>query len=404
MPLSTGREHLAIPGPSVMPDRVLRAMHRAAPNIYEGDLMEMTEAIYRDLNTIARNRGDVVMYLGNGHAVWEASLCNTLSRGDHILALVTGRFGQGWVAIAKALGIEVSVLDFGNTSSADATRVEAALREDKQHRIKAVITVQTDTATSISNSIPQIRRGMQAANHPALLMVDCIASFACEPFDMDAWGVDVMLTASQKGLMTPPGLAIAYLGEKVWDHHAAAGLNTPYWNWKPRAKPTFYAERFCGTAPTHHLFGLREALDMLLEEGMEAVWNRHRIQASAVWAAVEAWGHSSSGALVLNVPEPTDRSLAVTTVNTEPGLAPRLRTWCADQTGLTLGIGLNPVPTGAPVDSLFRIGHMGHLNFHSLLGTLSCIDAGLTALGATQEAGAGIQAATHVIVEANAGS
>jgi len=273
-------------------------------------------------------------------------------------------------------------------------QLEEALREDASHQYKAVITVQTDTSTSISNNIPNIRAAITAANHPALLMVDCIASFCCEPFDMDAWGVDVMLTASQKGLMTPPGLAIVYLGEKVWKHHEAADLNTPYWNWQPRAKPAFYAERFCGTAPTHHLFGLREALNMLFEEGMEGVWNRHRRQASAVWAAVEAW--SESGQLSLNVAAPEDRSTAVTTVRTAAGLAPKLRQWTEENTGLTLGIGLNPSPTGEPIDDIFRIGHMGHMNPHALLGTLACIDTALVALDIIDSA-VGVQAAVRDI-------
>jgi alanine-glyoxylate transaminase/serine-glyoxylate transaminase/serine-pyruvate transaminase len=382
-----------------MPDRVLQAMHRAAPNIYEGDLMGLTETIYRDLNRIARNSGHAVIYIGNGHASWEACLCNTLSRGDRILGLVTGRFGRGWIATAEALDIEVQVLDFGSTASVDPATVQATLEADKGHLIKAVITVQTDTSTSTSNDIAGIRQAMSATAHPALLMVDCIASFACEPFDMDAWGVDVMLTASQKGLMTPPGLGIVFIRDTVWPLHETADLKTPYWDWGPRARPAFYAARFCGTAPTHHLFGLREALDMLLEEGMENVWNRHRVQAEAVWAAVDAWG--AGGAMNLNVTLPSDRSLAVTTVNTEPGLAPRLRSWCELNTGLTLGIGLTPTPSGLPVNNIFRIGHMGHLNPHALLGTLGSIEAGLIALGVDAGSG-GTQAALQLIARTTA--
>jgi alanine-glyoxylate transaminase/serine-glyoxylate transaminase/serine-pyruvate transaminase len=197
--------------------------------------------------------------------------------------------------------------------------------------------------------------------------------------------------------MVPPGLALLFIRDTVWPLHAVAGLKSPYWNWEPRAKPTFYAARFCGTAPTHHLYGLREAIDMLQEEGMENVWERHRVQASAVWAAVEAWG--TAGALELNVPLVSDRSLAVTCINTMPGLAPRLRQWCEQNAGLTLGIGLNNQPTGEPRENVFRIGHMGHLNPHSLLGTLACIEAALKALGVTVS-DSGVDAAVSVIADA----
>lgn len=396
--LASGREHLAIPGPSVVPDRVLRAMHRAAPNIYEGQLVDMTTTLYRDLNLIAQNSGEALIYIGNGHAAWEASLVNMLSRDDHVLALVTGRFGQGWVDIAKGLGINVQVLDFGSEQSADPAKVAAALQADTSHQIKAVITVQTDTATSVCNDIPAIRQAMNSAGHPALLMVDCIASFACEPFDMDAWQVDVMITASQKGLMTPPGLAIVFIRDTVWPLYESASLKTPYWDWGPRAKPAFYAARFCGTAPTHHLFGLREALDILLEEDMVNVWHRHHVQAQAVWAAVEAW--SANGELQFNVPLVSDRSRVVTCVKTKPGFALLLRQWCEQETGTTLGIGLNLVPGEKTTDSVFRIGHMGHLNPHALLGTLACIETGLKALG-DKDPGTGVQAAMQVIAANN---
>lgn len=393
--LAHGRTHLAIPGPTVVPDRVLRAMHRAAPNIYEGHLIDVAQGIYRDLNLIANNSGEAIVYIGNGHAVWEASLVNTLSRGDTILALVTGRFGQGWVSTARGLGIDVQVLDFGSEKSADPDAVEVALRADTGHKIKAVITVQTDTATSVTNNIELIRQAMTATRHPALLMVDAIASFACEHLDMDAWDVDVMITACQKGLMTPPGLSIIFIRDSVWPLHASADLNTPYWDWEPRVKPAYFAARFCGTPPTHHLYGLREALDMLLEEGMDNAWLRHRAQAQGVWAAVQAWG--KHGAMWLNVPQEEHRSLVVTCVHTQSGLAQRLRQWCERETGVTLGVGLNPDSAEQPPDSMFRIGHMGHLNPHALLGTLACIQAGLRQLSDV-EIGDGVESATKALM------
>ncbi|ASJ70718.1 pyridoxal-phosphate-dependent aminotransferase family protein [Granulosicoccus antarcticus] len=211
MSLAFGRDHLAIPGPSVIPDRVLRAMHRSAPNIYAGPLVDLTAGLLSDLKKIARCEGHAVFYIGNGHAGWEASLCNTLSRGDRILALVTGRFGRGWVQMARGLGIEVETLEFAEAEPAGPTRLQAALQADTKHAFKAVITVQTDTSTSSTNDIPALRQAIDAAGHPALFMVDAIASFACEPMQMHDWSVDVLITASQKGMMTPPGLAIVFI-------------------------------------------------------------------------------------------------------------------------------------------------------------------------------------------------
>jgi len=386
MSLAYGRDHMAIPGPSVIPDRVLRAMHRSAPNIYAGPLVELTAGLLTDLKKIARCQGHALIYIGNGHAGWEASLCNTLSRGDRILALITGRFGLGWVQMARRLGIEVETIEFGITEPADPARVQAALEADTGHTFKAVITVQTDTSTSTTNNIPALRQAIDAANHPALFMVDSIASFGCEPMQMDTWGVDVLITASQKGLMTPPGLAIVFISEKVWPLHESAQLNTSYWDWKPRANPAAFPDHFSGTAPTHHLFGLREAVDMLLEEGMDHVWQRHRILATAIWAAVDAWG--TVGEMCCHVPVQQHRSTAVTAIDTAAGDASRLRDWCEQKMGVTLGVGLMPTPTATVVDNGFRIGHMGHLNPSMLFGTLGCIDAGLKAIDIPHGSGA----------------
>jgi len=222
--LARGRDHLAIPGPSVMPERVLRAMHRPAPNIYQGELVDITASIKADLNTLAGSSGEVGIYIGNGHAAWEASLCNTFSRGDKVLFLINGRFGMAWATIATALGLDVQVLNFGHERAIDVSGLEASLKEDKSHSIKAVLCVHTDTASSSSNDLAAVRSTLDAQKHPALFMVDSIASFACEEFYMDKLGVDVMISASQKGLMTPPGLALlfvilecayAYLSEHV---------------------------------------------------------------------------------------------------------------------------------------------------------------------------------------------
>ena len=394
MTLSRGRDLLAIPGPSIIPDRVLNAMHRAAPNIYEGDLIAMTESVLADLKRVARTDGKVALYIGNGHAAWEAALANVVAPGDRALFLVTGRFGLGWANTARQMGVEAETIDFGFADTVDAARVAERLAADRAHAIKAVFVVQTDTASSVLNDVRAVRAALDAAGHPALLAADCIASLACDRFEMDAWGVDVMVAGCQKGLMTPPGVAMTFHGPKA--EAARVRCPSPYWDWRPRTAPSYYYELFCGTAPTHHLFGLRAALDMILaEEGLAAVWKRHEVFARAIWAAVDAWG--TEGALRLNIADPAIRSNAVTTVRTEAGDGTRLRRWCAENAGLTLGIGLN-VP-GVDPDGVFRIGHMGHLNPPMVLGTLATIEAGLASLGIAHRPG-GVTAAAAIVADA----
>ncbi len=396
MTLSRGRDILAIPGPSIIPDRVLNAMHRAAPNIYEGELVEMSHGIIADLKRVARTEGKVAIYIGNGHAGWEAAISNLLAPGDKALAIVTGRFGLGWAATARQMGVDVEVMDFGFEAGIDAGRVTERLRADREHEIKMVLAVQTDTASSVLNDIPALRQAIDAAGHPALLAIDCIACLACDRFEMDAWGVDVMVAACQKGLMTPPGLAFTFHGARA--EAAKVRCPSPYWDWGPRTAPKAYYGLFCGTAPTHHLYGLRTALDMILnEEGLEAVWVRHGIFARAVWAAVDAWG--SRGGIRLNMADPALRSHAVTTIRTAPGDGVRIRRWCAEVAGVTLGIGLEVA--GIDPADIFRIGHMGHLNPPMLLGTLATIEASLRGLGIPHGTGA-IDAAAAVIAAGGA--
>ena len=393
MSLNHGRDLTAMPGPSMIPDRVLRAMHRAAPDIYGEPLIGMTATVMADLKRLAGTAGAVAVYIGNGHAVWEASVANLFTPGDRVLVLSTGRFGLSWAETARRMGIAVEVMNFGFRAAADPARLEARLRADREGvPLKAVLTVQTDTASGVRNDVAALRAAIDAAGHHALFAVDCIASLGCEPFEMDALGVDVMLAACQKGLMTPPGLAFTFHGARA--EAARIPCQSPYWDWGPRTAPEEYYQQFCGTAPTHHLFGLREALDMLLEEeGLGNAWRRHGVFARAIWAAVETWG----GALELNIADPRLRSHAVTTIRTAPGLATRLRAWCAEAAGLTLGVGL--CGPDQDRDSLFRIGHMGHLNPPTMLGALATIEAGLEALGAPRDAGA-LEAAARVIARA----
>ena len=392
MKLTFGRDHLAIPGPSTMPSRVLAAMQQAAPNIYAGPLVDLTEHTYQGLLRIAKSSGQLISYVGNGHAAWEASLSNTLSPGDEIIALVNGRFGGIWATVAEALGVKVTWIRSEGPSAIDTDALLSALHADGGHRVQAVLMVQTDTANSIVNSVEAVRNTMNEAEHPALLMVDAIASFACEPLRMDDWGVDVLVMACQKGLMTPPGLAFNIISDKVWPFHAKASLNTPYWDWKPRVSGELFPEKFGGTPPTHLLLALSEAVKMLEEEGIENTWARHRAHAECVWAAVDAW--SAGGYIRFNIDNKALRSTAVTSIVTQNEDAKRIQEWISDHTGVVLGVGL--LPEQGIDNSQFRIAHMGHLSPPMILGTLSCINSALIALDIKHGAGA-LDAACKVI-------
>lgn len=372
MSLSNGRAYLAIPGPSVMPDAVLQAMHRASPNIYEGELHDLTDSLVPDLKHVAMTDGAVAIYIGNGHAAWEAALANVLSKGDTVLVLATGRFCIGWGEMAEGLGAQVETIDYGAQSPIDLAKVEEVLGQDKEGRIKAVLAVHVDTSTSVKNDIAGLRDVMDQVGHPALLMADCIASLGCDRFEMDAWGVDVMVSGCQKGLMTPAGVSFVWFNEKA---DAARGdCVTTYWDWRPRVSPAMYFQYFDGTAPTHHLYGLRKALDMIKEEGLDRVFDRHEKLAQIIWAAFDVW--SKDGPMRLNIADPAARSHAVTSVEIGSPNGDALRKWCEHQCGLTLGIGLGR----SPADAYFRIGHMGHVNAHMIMGVLGTIDAGLKAL------------------------
>jgi len=396
--LAQGRDYLAIPGPSVVPDAVLQAMHRASPNIYAGELVEMTHGIIPDLKRVARTRHNAAIYMCNGHGTWEAALSNVIAPGDKVLVPATGSFGTGWGEMAEGLGAKVDVIDFGKSTPMDMARISEALAADKAHEIKAVLAVHVDTSSSIRNDIAAVRGVLDEVGHPALLMADCIASMGCDVFEMDAWGVDVAITASQKGLMVPPGLGFVFYNDKAARVRAAMPRVSRYWDWEPRTDPDVFYQHFCGTAPTHHLYGLRVALDMIHAEGMEHVWARHERLAKAIWAACDIWGQG--GPLTLNVADPAHRSHAVTALNIDPPMATALRDWTETNLGLTLGISLGMADANDPAwHGHFRLGHMGHVNGHMILGLLGGIEAGLTALDIPHGSGA-LEAAAAVIAGA----
>jgi alanine-glyoxylate transaminase / serine-glyoxylate transaminase / serine-pyruvate transaminase len=392
--MRTGREYLAIPGPSVIPERVLAAMHQGSPDIYAPEIEALAASLQADLKRVAGTKHDAAIYIANGHGTWEAALCNIFSPGDHGLFLANRHFGLGWAGMAERLGVKAEVLDFGRSGAIDVARVSEVLKADQAHKIKAVLAVHVDTASSAKNDIPALRKAIDAAGHPALLAIDCIASLGCDEFRMDDFGVDVMVAACQKGLMTPPGMGFVFFGPKAAAMRESAKCVTHYWDWKPRADPQEFWQYWDGTAPTHHLFGLRAALDMIFEEGLPQVWARHARLARAYWAALDAW--SAGGPLKMNVAKPSERSHAVTAVSAGPG-SEGLRAWLTANTGVTLGIGLGMAPANDPArDQFFRIGHMGHVNAQMVLGVIGAIETGLTALQIPHGKGA-LEAAAGIL-------
>ena len=366
---------VSIPGPSVIPDRVLSAMHRPMPNIYEGDLVEVSYSVQDDLRKIARTEQPVYISVSNGHGAWEMAISNTLSRGDKVLVLESGTFAVGWGEMAGVSGVKADILPGNDPDPVSPEALEEYLKADLSGEIAAVMVVQVDTATSVRNDVKAIRAAIDAANHPALLMVDCIASLGCEPYEHDEWGVDVTVAATQKGLMVPPGLGFVFASEKALAAHKSADLRNGYFDWEPRTNPDQHYKIYCGTPPIQHLWAMRESLDMLFEEGLENVWRRHRVLADAVRAAVDAW-HVPDG-FSFNVANPQARSNSVTTILTGEIDAVELRRIAESDAGVTLGVGLDQF-----ADCAIRIGHMGHLNPPMILGTLGTIEAALTKMGA----------------------
>src|SRR5688572_16949996 len=240
MSVANGRELLNIPGPTNIPDVVLAAMQRPAVDIYSGEMLGITESLHADLARVFRTAGRAYIYAANGHGGWEAALSNVLSRGETVLILESGLFAAGWGDMAQMMGVKVEVLKGDLRRAVNPDAVRQRLEADASHEIKAILVVQIDTASGVVNDLPAIRRAIDAARHPALLMVDAVASLGCMPFEMDAWGIDVAMAGSQKGLMTPPGLAFVAGAERAHAAHQKADLRTRYWDWTFRRGEAHY--------------------------------------------------------------------------------------------------------------------------------------------------------------------
>lgn len=372
MTVRAGREFLAIPGPTTMPDEVLQAMHRPALDIYSREMVDLSDGLHDDLSKLFKTKNRSYIHIANGHGAWEAAISNVLSRGDRILVLESGRFAIGWGNAAELMGVEVEVLKGDWRRAVRPAEVEERLRQDKAHTIKAILVAQVDTASGVWNDIETIGKAIKASGHPALFMVDTVASLGCMPFEMDAWGVDVAMSGSQKGLMTPPGLGFVSASDRAREVHKKANLRTPYWDWTEREGTEHY-RRYAGTAPVHLLYALRKAIDMLFAEGLENTFERHRLLGEAVRRAVSAW--SEGQVLGFNIAEASERSNTVTTVTMNGHDPLPLHRFCKEKCGVVLGVGIGELHGQA-----FRIAHMGHVNAPMILGTLSVIEVALNAL------------------------
>jgi alanine-glyoxylate transaminase/serine-glyoxylate transaminase/serine-pyruvate transaminase len=381
MAVQRGRHFLQIPGPTNVPDRVLRALSQPTIDHRGPEFARMTKEVLEGLQKLIKTTGKVIVYPSSGTGSWEAALVNPLSPGDKILAFETGHFATMWKNVAVKMGLQADFIPGDWRHGADPAQIENKLKEDRQQAIKAVTIVHNETSTGVVSRIAEVRKAMDRAGHPALLMVDTVSSLGLTDYRQDEWGVDVTVCGSQKGMMLPPGLGFNAISEKALKASSSARMPRSYWDWQAMiaANQTGF---FPYTPSTNLLFGLREALQMIQEEGMENVIARHNRFGEAARRAVHAWG------LEVNCLNPQEYSNAVTAVRVPEGHdADALRKKILEKFNLSLGNGL-----GKLQGKVFRIGHMGDFNDLMLAGTLSGIEMGLALAGVPFKKG-GVQAA-----------
>ena len=370
-----GQRFLHSPGPTRLPDEVLHAMSRQPVDLADARLDPVIAACEAGLKELLQTRhADVLMYAANGHGAWEAVIVNLLAPGRSVLVAGTGHFSESWAVQAEALGANVLRTPWTEGRPIDAAAVAQALREDVQRKIVAVFVVHTDTASGVTSELPALRAAIDATAHPALFVVDVVASLGVVPFDMDALRANVVIGASQKGLMLPPGLGFVAVDAAAMAVAHANPMPRFYWDWGRRRDALSY-RKFCGTPPINLLYGLQAALGLIFHEGLDAVFARHRQLAGAVHAAVSAWGEG--GALGFFCREPAARSMSVTTIAVAEGVDPEaLRSVARERFQVALSGGLGPL-----AGRVFRIGHMGDMNVAMVLGCLSGVEAALRVQG-----------------------
>lgn len=384
---TAGRHFLQIPGPTPVPDRILRAMAGQVIDHRGPTFQRLGRQVLDGIRTIFQTRQPVIIYPASGTGAWEAALCNALSPGDRVLMFETGHFAMLWQALALKLGLVPEFIASDWRAGVDADSIEERLRADAGHEIKAVCVVHNETATGATSRIADVRRAIDMAGHPALLMVDTISSLASVDYRHDEWGVDVTIAGSQKGLMLPPGLSFNAVSEKALAAALSATLPKSYWSWEEMLKHN--ANGFFPYTPaTNLLYGLAEAIDMLHEEGLPEVFARHERHAEAVRRAVDTWGLEI---LCRDVPH---RSPVLTAVMMPDGHdADRFRAVALENFDISLGTGLSKV-----AGKVFRIGHLGDINDLTIIGALAGVEMAL-ALAEVPHRGGGVQAAMQVLTE-----
>ena len=387
MSYRAGRHFLQIPGPTNVPDRVLRAMSQPTIDHRGPEFQALGRELLDGVREVFRTTRPVVIFPASGTGAWEAALVNVLSPGDRVLMFETGHFATLWKQIAERLGLEVEWVPGDWRRGVDPARVEAHLEEDRGHVIKAVCVVHNETSTGVASRIPLVRHAIDHARHPALFIVDTISSLGSIDYRHDEWGVDVTVGASQKGLMLPPGLSFNAVGEKALAAHGRATLPRAYWDWSAVLAANEKGF-FPYTPATNLLYGLKEALAMLREEGLPQVFARHARHAEVTRRAVRAWG------LEILCAVPDEYSDSITAVMMPAGHdADRVRTVVLDRFDMSLGVGLTKL-----AGRVFRIGHLGDLNDLSLLGTLAGVEMGLR-LSEVPVAASGVEAAMRYLEE-----
>ncbi|WP_298718337.1 aminotransferase class V-fold PLP-dependent enzyme [uncultured Oceanisphaera sp.] len=390
MSYKSGRHFLQIPGPSPVPDRILRAMDYPTIDHRGPEFAELGKEVLAGIKRMFKTESPVIIYPASGTGAWEAALVNTLSAGDKVLMCETGQFATLWHELATKLGLEVEFIPGDWRHGADPQAIASHLQADTDHRIKAVCVVHNETSTGVTSRIAEVRKAIDGTGHPALFMVDTISGLASADYRHDEWGVDVTVSGSQKGLMLPPGISFNALSDKALKAAEQATLPKSYWDWQPMlaSNATGY---FPYTPATNLLYGLKEAIGMLEEEGLEQVFARHQRHAEATRRAVRAWGLE---VLCLNEQE---HSPVLTTVLLPEGQdADQLRKVILDRFDMSLGAGL-----GKLKGRVFRIGHLGDINDLTLLGTLSGVEMGLACAGVPHQSG-GVQAAMAYLSDTGA--
>lgn len=361
-----GRHFLQIPGPSAVPDRILRAIDTPVIDHRGPSFAETGHRVLSGMQSVFKTTQPVIIYPASGTGAWEAALVNTLSPGDKLLMVETGHFAFLWQKLALKLGLQPEVIETDWRRGADPALIEAALKADVHHTIKAVCVVHNETSTGATSQIAKVRSAIDSVNHPALLMVDTISGLASADFRFDEWGVDVAVSGSQKGLMLPPGLSFNAVSEKALAANKHATLPNAYWQWQDMIEAN-QRGYFPYTPATNLLFGLAEAIDMLHEEGLDNVFARHHRHAAATRAAVKAWN------LEVQCQMELECSPVLTAVRVPDGVdADKLRATILDHCNMSLGNGLSKVQ-----GRVFRIGHLGDFSDVMLMGTLSGIEMGL---------------------------